>query len=452
MKNIFIIGLFALVFIQACKKDENQELIDGMRPEERAAASLEKFGNELTSSTNGWVAYLETTLVGGAYNFYMSFDKENKVLMTVDYNSTVALSQKQSTYRLKQVMATSIIFDTYTLLHDLQNPDATVFNGNHANGYGSDFEFEFREQVGDTIKLVGKKRNALLTLIKATAEEKAIYTTDRFSNTILGINTFLSSGFTYILDPRDNSSKIQVNMLPAVRSRIFRLSFENLGEITTSTGLFSFSHDGALLLSPVKIGSNNYSRLFWDGTAKKLYLVAETGERLEILISQVPIMPLGIVMGVNFTSISAPNATTAQGWGTDFIARRASANTRMQASIVVGADRVSIGAIRFTFNSTSKTMNLIINAPFAATSLNLTYPYTFTRTATGVYKFTLGTITDANSTFVNNNAAKPLAPLLDERINTDTFVLDYFINSSGRVQGLIKSVENPTFILVGDLN
>lgn len=451
MKKIFIIGFFALLIIQACKKD--QELIDGKRPEERVAENLEKYRNELTSSPNGWVAYLGTTLVGGGYNFYMSFDKNNRVVMRADYNSDFALEALESTYRVKQVLAPSLIFDTYTLLHLLQDPDPGSFDGDYSVGYGSDFEFEIREQVGDTLKLIGKKRKAPLILVKATADQKAFYTSDKFSDNIEGITNFLADNpFTYILDPKDNTKKIQVSMNPDVRSRSFALISTNGGEIVTNANVFSFSDAGARLNKPLKQGDVTYTSLFWDNVAKKLYLVSNTGVKVEILTSTTPILPLHLLLGVSYSSIIIPNAITYPGWNSDFITRRALANQRTSANIVVGTTPVTLGNMMFNFNSTAKTMVLVWNTPYGTSSLNLTYPYTFTKTNDGIYKFTIGSGFDGNSSFIYNQAAKPLDPILAERINVDNFKLDYFINpTSGAILGQFISVQHPDFTFSGGL-
>lgn len=453
MRKIFIMGLFALLIMQACKKND-QELIDGKRPEERVAADLEKYRNELVSSPNGWVAYLNTTIVGGSYNFYISFDKDNKVIMRADYNEDAALESIQSTYRIKQIMAPSIIFDTYTLLHYLQDPDDESFNGDYAVGYGSDFEFEIREQVGDTIKLIGKKRKAPLILIKATAEEKAFYTSNQFSDNIAGITQYLKDNpFTYFLDPKDGNRKIQVSISPDVRSRAF--SFISLmgTSVVNNTGIFSFSDQGIRLPSPIKEAGLIFTDVKWDSGAKKLFLVTTAGDKIELIVSPVPVLPLSAVLGSAYTSVNLPNATTFPGWGTDFITRRAQVVTRIRtAGINVGGVAVTLGEMSFSLNSTSKIMVVGITTPFGVNSLNIAYPYSYTKSDNGIFKFTIIPDFDGNSAFFYNNVNKPLGPILDERINVDSFKLDYFVHpTTGAVLGQFISIEHPDFMFTGTL-
>lgn len=453
MKKILILAFFALLIMQGCKKD--QKLIDGLRPEERVAADLEKYRSELVNSTNGWVAYLNTSLVGGGYNFYMSFDKANKVVMRADYNSDIALESLESTYRVKQVMAPSIIFDTYNLIHLLQDPDPEFFDGDYAVGYGSDFEFEIREQVGDTLKLIGKKRNTPLILIKATAEQKAFYTSNQFSNSIDGISQYLTDNpFTYIVDPKDSNKKIQVSINPDVRSRSFTFISVNGKEIVKNSGTFSFSKEGIRLVNPIQEAGSTFTGVMWDGVAKKMFLVTTTGTKVEILVSATPVLPLNLVLGSAYSGILVPIATTYPGWGADFVTRRALSNQRMNANIVVGGTPITLGTMRFGFNTTTSVMTLVMTTPYGAAgaSLNLTYPYTFTKNDAGVYKFTIIPGFDGNSTFVYNQASRPLDPLLIERINVDTFKLDYFVNpTTGAVLGQFISIEHPTFAFSGAL-
>jgi hypothetical protein len=435
-------GLFALIAMQACKKD--QELIEGKRPDERMAEDLEKYRNELVNSPNGWVAYLGTTLVGGGYNFYMSFDKENNVIMRADYNSDIALESIQSTYRIKQVMAPSLIFDTYNLLHLLQDPDPSFFDGDLAVGYGSDFEFEIREQVGDTIKLIGKKRQAPLILVKATADQKAFYTSDQFSANIEGISNYLvDHPFTYIVDPKDNTKKIQVSINTDVRSRSFSLISADGGEITTNSGVFSFSSDGAKLNNPIKNGEEVYTSIHWDKTATKLYLVTSTGTKREIFTYPTPIFPLETLLGPVYSSIIVPNGTAYPGWSADFIARRAAAAN----AILTGPYRLRLDMMEFLFNTTAQTLTLNAVVYQNTSGFLAVYSYNYTKSADGTFKF--------NYVSANGNGSLMIPgmdPLLAQRINVDSFKLQYFVNpNTGAILGQFVSVQNPNFTFTGTL-
>lgn len=442
MRKIFIMGLFALLIMQACKKD--QELIDGKRPEERVAEDLEKYRNELVNSPNGWVAYLETKLVGGGYNFYMSFDKDNKVIMRADYDSGIALESVQSTYRVKQVMAPSIIFDTYSLLHLLQDPNPDFFNGDFAVGYGSDFEFEIREQVGDTIKLIGKKRKAPLILVKATADQKAFYTSDVFSDNIDEITNYLANNpFTYVLDPKDNSKKVQVSIKPDVRARTFSFISTNGIDAVINSGTFSFSSTGLRLNSPIKNGDDAYTSVTWDKTLNKLFLISTKGAKVEVLVSNTALFPLELLLGPVFSAVTVPNATTYPGWSANFASRRAAA----ASAILNGQYGLRLDLMQFLFNTKANTMTLSAAVYQGANGFIAEYSYNYVKTAGNIFKFNYVSSNGNGGLIVTG-----MAPLLAQRINVDRFKLDYFVNpNNGEVLGQFTSIEHPDFTFSGAL-
>lgn len=92
-------------------------------------------------------------------------------------------------------------------------------------------------------------------------------------------------------------------------------------------------------------------------------------------------------------------------------------------------------------------MRAVVSTPYGATALVLNYNYSYTKTADGTYKFTLGTLGGNESAI-----AGALAPLLSQRIGLDQFILGYFVHpTSGAVLGQFKSVEHPEFFFSGTL-
>lgn len=436
MKKIFIMSLFALLFIQACKKD--QQLIDNKRPEERVAEAINKYSSALTGSQEGWVATIKTTVIEGTYSFYMKFNESSRVTMWADYDSDAL----ESTYRIKYVMAPSIIFDTYSSLHYLQDPNPNSFGGVPGQGYGSDFEFEIREQVGDTIKLIGKKRLAELSLVKATTADKEFYT-----NTIASINKYLSDNpYLYIPDPKDNTNKIQVSINIGAAARSVTLtSLQNNTESSESAKFLFSTKTGLILSTPLTYSGLKIVAVSRDSATGKLFLVTATGEKIEILISNVPILPLYLVLGSVYSTVVVPKAATYPGWGADFVTRRAATATGV-ARFSVGGAPLTLDVIAFDFPAPQK-MNVIFVTTYGTSALQLGYSYTYTKTATGVYKFSGGAPADGNA----NALAASMAPIL-QRIASDTFTVAYFAHpTTGAILGQFKSVENPTFTFTGPL-
>lgn len=445
MKKILIIGLFALLGIQACKKDNT--LIDGKKPEDRNRESVEKYKKELTGSVNGWKAILYTNDLGGGYSFYINFKENSRVTMLADYDDETAKDVKESTYEVKQIMVPSIIFNTYNYLHLLADPDPNEFGGNQGSGYGSDFEFEIREQVGDTLKLVGKKRDTKLILVKATAADKTFFTEGGFSDLVGGINTYLKSNpFIYFLDPKDNTTRVQVFANTDADQRTVSLSVLQNNSIVSSNTTFGFSTKGMTFVKPLVYGPLTFVGTEWDQNTGKLFLVTATGTKVEILKSATPILPLHLLMGSSYSGVIVPAVNSLPGWSEAFINARAIAAAEVNR-FSLGGVRLNLDRIVYSFNTSRQTLNVQVVTTYGSNGLLLTYPYSYTKTADGIYTFTAEQITDGNS----NAIADALASILDP-LSTDDFTLDYFVNpNNAQLLGQFKSVQTPAFTFAGPL-
>lgn len=175
MKKYLIYTLLALTLFTSCKK--SNDVPAGEKPEARVAATLATYSALLTNNTTGWKATLFAH--GGiTYLFSMKFSTSNRVTMLSDLSTAYSTTSLESSYRLRQQQGPSLLFDTYTYIHVVADPDPTVNGGKAGSGSNSDFEFTFDSVVGDTIKLVGNKLGSKLTLVKASsAADYNAYTT-----------------------------------------------------------------------------------------------------------------------------------------------------------------------------------------------------------------------------------------------------------------------------------
>jgi hypothetical protein len=99
---------------------------------------------------------------------------------------------KESSYRLKALQQPSLLFDTYSYIHLLSDPDAAVNGGVYGEGLYSDFEFSMDGIVGDTIKLTGRFHGSKAFIVKATAEEEAAYVNKTSNRLIDNIDKYLT--------------------------------------------------------------------------------------------------------------------------------------------------------------------------------------------------------------------------------------------------------------------
>ncbi|MBO9674190.1 MAG: DUF4302 domain-containing protein [Sphingobacteriaceae bacterium] len=436
MKKIVIMSFFALFFLQACKKD--QTLIDNEKPEERAGKELQKLSNELIQSTNGWVAHVYTSEVKGDYSFYINFKENNVLTIRSDFDDNSFNTEQTSTYRLKKVMATTLIFDTDNYLDVLIDPNSNK-GGKPGLGFGSDTEFEIKEQVGDTLKLTGKRRLTRLSLVKATAADKNFYT----KSGIDGLSNYLKANpYLYIPDEKDANKKVQILINTDAVNR--KVSFSTVEDniFVSAEQFFAFSTPGISNL-PVVYAGRTFVGFEWDKTNQKLFAITSKGDKVEVLVSTTPLTPLHLLIGTKYKSLTVPNQTTYPGWGTDFVTRRATA-AKLPYSL-------KLETLKFDFNNDTKKVVLTVGIPQGTRQFYAYFGYDYTKTSLGVYKFTK----DPSYVSPNGNGAiieSAMVPLLTERLTADTFTLDYFAHPTTKViLGQFKSVENPDFTFTGSL-
>ncbi|NHA04346.1 DUF4302 domain-containing protein [Mucilaginibacter sp. HC2] len=182
--------LLLITGLSACKKNDPDYF--GKTPTERSAEALSKYQAQLTTAPNGWKAILYPS-GGGIYLFSIKFGADNRTTMLSDINAETSTTAVESAYSIKQLQAPSLVFDTYSYIHLLSDPDPSVLGGSSGAGYSSDFEFSFDKTSGDTITLIGNKKGSRLTLIKAasTAEYTSFTTgTTTVFNTLNTLRTY----------------------------------------------------------------------------------------------------------------------------------------------------------------------------------------------------------------------------------------------------------------------
>ncbi len=174
MKKTLGLFLAVIIFGTACKK--NYDYAFDKSPDERVMEALNKYNDALTNAPHGWKAILmPDSGKAGSYSFYFKFDKNNRVQMFADFDSTTSVVMKESSFRLKALQQPSLIFDTYSYIHLLSDPDAGISGGTYGGGLKSDFEFALNSIVGDTIKMTGRFNGSKAYLVKATEAEKIAY-------------------------------------------------------------------------------------------------------------------------------------------------------------------------------------------------------------------------------------------------------------------------------------
>lgn len=250
MKKLLFYFLLMTALFSACKKDDSD--LFGKSPDERLNESLAAYQNQLAGATNGWKGFIYPRS-GGVYSFYFKFNEANRVNMLSSFDSASAVTLKESSYRLKALQQPSLLFDTYSYLHVLADPDPNENGGIVGAGLRSDFEFYFDAGSADTINLVGRLNGSRATLIKATPEEAA-----GFINGQLATGFLLNKLQTYFKRVTIGSERFDFNINPSTRTISMVDATGNLLDTTITTGYY-MTFGGIGFIKPLVAGSQNIS-------------------------------------------------------------------------------------------------------------------------------------------------------------------------------------------------
>lgn len=450
-KIIFFIAILST--LMACKKTSYVAKFD-KTPQERAADQISLVSTTLTGATNGWIATLPTR-AGGGYAFYLAFDNEQNVNMFGDLNDASATTFAKSYYRVKQDIGTDLVFDSYSYLAMLNDPNSAVLGGQDKIGYQSDVDFTFDKIVGDSILFIGKKYRQAFKLVKATAAQKAIYEANGYKTAIDKFKKFFTDNKYPYIDIVSGTTTIKAGITVNATNNLSagkRISFTGVLAdgiaIGTGSSKFAFKLDGTDLLGTGLVYNGiTFVKFLWKD-ANTLAVYDSAGKEYIVKNNPTPLVSLHLLLGSGYNSVAVPNATTFPGWGTDFIARRATSATNITRwSITTPRGALRLQGMVFTFNNVTKRMVLVFDTPDGTSAFSLTFNYTYTKSNAGVYKFTAGTNGG------NENAIGPdLAQLLTDRINVDTFTVDYFTHpTTGVLMAQFKSIEHPDFTFTGTI-
>lgn len=252
MKKFLIIIVAAIGLFSACKKDD-QKVFD-KSADQRLNDALASYQTQLAGAQFGWKG-LVYPKGGGIYTFYFKFNNSNRVQMLSSFDSASAVTFKESSYRLKAVQQPSLVFDTYSYIHVLSDPDPDVNNGPVGVGLGSDFEFYFDSTTNDTINLVGRFNGSKAQLVKATQAEATAFSSGQLASGLL-----LNKIQTYYKRLTVGSTAVDFNFDPA--SRAVKLT-DNTGNLLDSSKIYSYylTLTGIAFTRPIVVGSLSISAI-----------------------------------------------------------------------------------------------------------------------------------------------------------------------------------------------
>jgi hypothetical protein len=429
MNKLLYIFTLAMLLVSCQKKDAR---VFDESPEERMGAKINELSTALVESEHGWKVNLTTTNSGG-YGFYMDFDPAS-VTMVADLDDKTATEVHRSTFRIKWVMAATLVFDTYNYITMLQDPSPSAYGGLPGSGLQSDVEFEFLRSNGDTLVLRGFKYKNIMTMVKAKAEQKTRYLSSAFKSNIDAVNDFFTVKSNNYIEINGINNKVEFVL--DKMTKIAKLQFiNNEGSVIQVNGKYSFEDVGIVFGQGFSLQGNTFvSGKIENGD---FVLYTASGTKYTIKQNDKPILPLPILFAYNGTYRELYIGTTLpEGITSGFNAMHKGAVDKFKA---MNPSRVLLD-VRFTLtNSTTATV----------TTRNNNGTTTFSAAATYKYVYENGKITLSNPAYDANWTARA-AQLIDIQnfFLSGPFIVDYAISSNPNVTnigGLYREADNSVF-------
>lgn len=443
-----LIYLFIATFLfVGCNKNLDPDLTFGKLPEERIAERNAELKNKLVESPAGWKAFLRTSLRGGGYGFYMKFYENDQVSMLSDWSNATATTRDTSTYRVKYVMNSSLIFDTYNYLSILQNPSANANGGTNANGLQSDIEFEYLRSTADSVILKGKKYGNTLYLLKASEAEKTQFENGGYLTSINKLKNYFLSGFPHIVLNQggiDKKIELWTNNTTKVVDGDY-ISPDN--SLKSAVSGFAYGIDGAYFSNGLVSEGVKFTGLRWKSD-NQLIAYDSVGTEYPVNLSNTPLTLLHLALGTKF-KLQAVLKTIYPGTST--------LGAAIVGHYVNNLDNRYTG---YVFNNGSLTFNFdVANKRLTVTGWhnqngnagwNTIITYTYTKDANGIYTFkhVSGPATPASGAngYVQNLMAEAGKETIDKFLRNNRVAFDYF-SQGGVTYGRMTSVENPNIAM-----
>ena len=269
MKNsIFLYFIIASAALASCKKDKT---VFSETADERVGKVLTAYQDTLANAPNGWKGFIfPGGLGGGVVAFYFKFNNANRVEMFSDFDSLSNVTVLQSSYRLKALQQPALIFDTYSYVSVLADPDAAANGGSYGSGLTSDFEFAIDTLKGDTMMLTGRLHSTKAYLVKASQQEMNDYYNKKHTNRAFdNINKYL------VYFKRVTFAGITYEVLANIGSRTVTITWvDSNGPHIVTVGYY-YTTTGIAFITPIVSGSTiitGFNNIVWNSSALTMTL------------------------------------------------------------------------------------------------------------------------------------------------------------------------------------
>lgn len=268
MRKIALYIIAATIGFYGCNKKSDNAFSES--PDERLNDTLAAYQSALTGAQYGWKGLIYPAgLKGGVVGFYFKFNENNRVEMFSDFDAASAVTPMTASFRLKALQQPALLFDTYSYVHVLADPDAAVNGGSYGNGLISDFEFAVDGIAGDTMKLTGRFNGSKAYLIKATQQEAQNYYDKKYANRLF---SNISKYITYFKRLVVGSTQYEIQVNQSTRTITFTWVDSN-GNLHTFTTGYYYTADGIALSPAFTDGATTiaaFNNITWNGSTTTL--------------------------------------------------------------------------------------------------------------------------------------------------------------------------------------
>jgi hypothetical protein len=306
MKKYLSYILLLQLSFWACKKAEVDPLFSETA-NTRTTTVIDGYKKQLTSAEYGWKGeYYTDGGDGVGYSFYLKFDAAGKVSMYSDIDGFYYFTNGydkafESTYQVKALQKPTLIFDSYSYLHELVNPD---YNG--GPGKYADLELEVATVSDSKITFVGVKNKTALTLTKVTKTEADLLTKGLLGTNVKSVNNVT----TFLVLTLPSGLKTDV-ILDLEKKQLGVLTFDKQGNPVITSASFVVTTTGLKLQNAISVGGSSFDEVLYDETLKSYYVMIG-GKRYNITASLRPSLSFYDALGILFVGFDMNPAIPTQ--------------------------------------------------------------------------------------------------------------------------------------------
>jgi hypothetical protein len=414
MKRIIFALLLLGLVLNSCKK-ERSKAYDVEQAHANPDELMQRFMNAIESGASAWEATLNPQS-GKSYTLFFSIDKTGNVQMLADLDVNTARQPKSGTYKFSTGnTSASITFSKGTYLDDVT----------HRKGYrtlGADTSYAFQYKKGDTLFLRGNTYGDELKMVNITAEQIIAFEQGVLGNTGIYMQRYFSKKpFFSVMTGEGIPVQIGIN----AHYRSLTLFYARQGKLVIEAMDYAYGLNRIVLKKPIRVGQLLISELKVD-TETGTFYIPNGPAKLVLNGASLPVIPLHLLIGNDFPpNISLPSPIFLDelpGWSPEFLEIWFNATVKLYESPLNG----KLMVMAFNLDIKRELLNLDIFFSYAGAIYQATFPFSYTKSLDGVYKFKPLPLNPTNVTHYNASLiAAHVAPLTD-LIVKDSFKMDYY--------------------------